>query len=72
MKAATYDEAKAAKATLAMQLADLPQLRGIGIAVLPGGFGVKVNLSEALEGIVRGEVDGVPVVVAIVGTIRSL
>jgi hypothetical protein len=71
MKSATYEEAAAAKEVLAAALAGLPELRGIGIAVLDGGFGVKVNLSrQPADVIVPIDVDGVPVVLAIVGTIK--
>lgn len=73
MNGASYEEAEAAKAILAAALADLPELRGIGIAVLDSGFGVKLNLSRLpTDQIVPGEVNDVPVIVAIVGTIRPL
>jgi hypothetical protein len=73
MRPATLAEAEAAKETLKARLFPLPELRGIGIALLDDGFGVKVNLSSWPEGlIVPDEVDGVPVIVEIVGTIRPL
>lgn len=73
MKPATLREAEAAMEKLASRLGPLPELRGIGIAVLDDGFGVKVNLSRKPAGvIVPDDVDGVPVIVDIVGAIESL
>jgi hypothetical protein len=70
---ATLDHARAAKQKLTERLHDLPELRGIGIAVLEGGYGVKVNLARAVGAdVVPGDVDGVPVVVDVVGHIRPL
>lgn len=73
MKGATLEGAQVAKAILAAALASRPELRGIGIARLDCGFGVKVNLSRQPEDlIVPDDVNGVPVIVDIVGTIRGL
>ena len=73
MRPATLAAAEAAKENLALLLEGLPGLRGIGIAVLDDGFGVKVNLSrEPVDASVPNDVDGVPVIVDIVGTIESL
>lgn len=73
MNGATLAAAEAAKEMLASRLAHFPGLRGIGIAVLDEGFGVKVNLSGTPEEAgVPNDVDGVPVIVDIVGTIESL
>lgn len=69
---ATLDEARAAKAKLAALLESLPELQGLGIAVLDGGFGLKVNLETATPFEIPPDVDGVPVVVAIVGRICPL
>jgi len=70
---ATLERARQAKAVLLQRLAGLSELRGIGIALLKGGYGVKVNLSRALEeGVVPDDVDGVPVIVDIVGQIVPL
>lgn len=70
---ATLDRARAAKERLRERLAGLAELRGLGIAVLPGGYGVKVNLlCELPPGVVPDEVDGVPVVIDIVGHITAL
>ena len=70
---APLERARAAKERLSEQLTGLPELRGIGIAILDGGFGVKVNLLRAVgEDVVPGEVDGVPVIVDVVGPIVAL
>ena len=70
MKGATYEEAEAAKEILSAELAGLPELRGIGIAVLDVGFGVRVNLRSPIDRIVPTEINDVPVIVKIVDTIR--
>jgi hypothetical protein len=71
MTAATLEQAESARRKLREQLAGMPTLRGIGIAVLDGGYGVKVNLLEQSEDdAISDNVDGVPVIVAIVGSIR--
>ncbi|HEX8410932.1 MAG TPA: hypothetical protein VF883_18855 [Thermoanaerobaculia bacterium] len=73
MKPGTLAAAEAAKDVLAAALAELPELRGIGIALLDDGFGVKVNLSvEVAAGTVPDDVDGVPVVVSVIGAVRPL
>lgn len=70
MKGATFEEAEAAKEILAAELANLPELRGIGVAVLDVGFGVRVNLSGPIDRIVPTEINDVPVIVKIIDTIR--
>ena len=73
MNGATLAAAEAAMELLAARLAHLPELRGMGIAVLEHGFAVKLNLSRTPEGTVMpDDVDGVPVIVDIVGTIDPL
>jgi hypothetical protein len=74
MNGATLEQARAAKASLRAQLAGLPELRGIGVAFLEeGGCGVKVMLERLPDGVVIPEnVDGVPVVVAIVDELTLL
>jgi hypothetical protein len=73
MNGATLERAQAAKATVAAALAGRPELKGIGIAVLDCGYGVKVNLSShPADLLVPDDVDGVPVIIDIVGTIRAL
>jgi|GEM_PF-3311912 len=73
MNAATLEQARAAKSTLRARLAGLPELRGIGVAFLPEGCGVKVILERMPDGlIIPEEVDGVPVVVEIIDELTLL
>ena len=68
---ATLDEARAAKRKAAVRLARVPQVNGIGVVRLRAGYGLKVNLAEAVAaGTVPEAVDGVPLQVAVVGRIR--
>jgi hypothetical protein len=67
---ATLSEAKAAKARTRELLGNVDQLRGLGIARTDDGFGVKVNLQRELDEPIPEQIDGVPLVVEIVGTIR--
>jgi hypothetical protein len=73
VKPATPAAAERAQKILAERLAGIPGVRAIGIAVLDGGFGVKVHFSETPpEGSVPDDVDGIPIIVDIVGSIRPL
>lgn len=69
MTPATLEQARAAKNRLAEMLACVPELRGVGIAVLDGGFGVKVNLASETAFAIPNEIDGVPVLIAVIGGI---
>ena len=67
------EQARAAKATLRARLAGLPGLRGLGVAFLPEGCGVKVMLERPSDGaVIPEEVDGVPVVVEIIDELTLL
>jgi hypothetical protein len=73
MDAPTIDEARAAKAKAVELLKDLPDVVGVGIAKLAHGYGVKINVSH-VTGQARAlpeSIDGVPVRVEIVGSIRK-
>jgi hypothetical protein len=73
MTAAPLDRARAAKVKIAALVEDLPELRGLGIAMLDDGFGVQVNLSAMPPGcVIPAEIDGVPVIVEIIGAITAL
>ena len=73
MNGATLEQAQAAKVKLAAALVGRPELRRIGIAVLDCGYGVKVNFTPLpADFAVPSDVDGVPVIINIVGTIRAL
>jgi len=68
---ATLDEARAAKRKALERLAGLPQVNGVGLMRVPGGYGLKVNLREEVaDGLVPDAVDEVPVRVAVVGALR--
>jgi len=69
---ATIEAARAAKERLADLLDDVVELSGLGIAIVEGGFGVKVNLITATSFPIPSVFDGVPVVVDIVGDIYPL
>jgi hypothetical protein len=58
---------------LAAALETVEEVLGLGIAVLDGGFGLKVNVeSEAVTSSIPSEVDGVAVIVEVVGEITPL
>ncbi len=65
--------ARAAKATLATQLAADPGVAGIGLARRDSGYVVRVDLVDGRAGArVPGTVDGVRVVTHVIGTVRAL
>ena len=73
MTAATLQQARAAQSKLAAALETVEEVLGLGIAVLDGGFGLKVNVeSEAVTSSIPSEVDGVAVIVEVVGEITPL
>lgn len=52
---------------------DVNGVRGIGLAILDDGYGVKVNfVAPPPAGLVPDDVDGVPVIVDVVGPARPL
>jgi hypothetical protein len=67
------EKARSAKAEVLTRFAGLAQLNGVGITRVGSGFGVKVNLAEALGPGTElpEEIDGVPVVVELVGRITK-
>jgi hypothetical protein len=72
MTPATLEQAELAKQKLRQLLAGVPGIRGIGIAVLENGYGVKVNLLDRTSRHrIPDEVDGAPVIVDIVGIISA-
>ena len=65
--------ARAAKSSLAAQLASEPGVVGIGLARGEGGYVVKVDLADAgAASRVPGHVDGVRVVTEVIGVVRPL
>lgn len=70
---ATMEAARAAKTKFIDQFGEIDEINGIGIALLDEGtYGVKVNLREATDQTFPTEIDGVPIVLDIVGTIPPL
>lgn len=73
MNPGTLTAAQRAMESVAAILRGVAEVRGIGIAVLEGGFGVKVNLSRSVDkGVIPDDVDGVPIIVDVVSDIHSL
>jgi hypothetical protein len=73
MNEKTLDEARAAKAKAITALSKIRSVNGIGITRVGDGYGVKVNLAEppAPEVNLPEAIDGVPIRVEVVGTIRK-
>lgn len=69
---ATYQAASSAKAKLTEMIEERAEVCAIGIAILDGGFGVKVNLVRPAEPPIPSELDGVPVIVEVTGGISAL
>ena len=67
MSPASLEQARAAKRKLDDLLRDCEDVRGIGIAVVKGGYGVKVNFAGTRPAGIPDDVDGVPVIVDVVG-----
>jgi serine kinase of HPr protein (carbohydrate metabolism regulator) len=73
MTGASLDAARAAKVKVGALVRDLPEFRGLGIAMLDDGFGVKVNFSRMpVSCEIPRQVDDVPVIVDIVGATTAL
>lgn len=72
MKPGPLNAAIAAKAKVMSMLEDRAEVCAIGIAVLEGGFGVKVNLARHVDLAIPTEVEGVPVIVEVTGKISPL
>ena len=69
----TLDEARAAKAKILGVFGHDPSVIGVGITRIGEGYGVKLNLElpPAPDANLPKDVDGVPVRVEVVGTIRK-
>jgi hypothetical protein len=72
VNALTLEHARAAKRKLAERLAHVDGVVGVGIAKVDGQYAVKVNLCQPLNDptVIPEDVDGVPVHLDMVGTIR--
>ena len=73
MNEKTLDEARAAKAKAFAALRQDQSVVGVGITRIGDGYGVKVNLAEppTPDTKLPEMIDGVPIKVEIVGTIRK-
>jgi hypothetical protein len=74
MSGVTLEQARAAKAAARRHFESVGTVVGVGVTRIAGDYAVKINLSEPLaEGTeLPTEIDGVPVRVEVVGTIRKL
>ena len=71
-KSATLESARAAKAEARRQVADKAEVVGVGLTkAKQGGYAVKVNVKKTPTGPMPANVQGVPLVVEVVGTIRK-
>ena len=73
MKACTLEEVRAAKPEATKVFGRVARLAGVGITRLGAGYALKVNLTEPAEDPTKlpSKVNGVPVQVEVVGTIRK-
>jgi hypothetical protein len=73
MNRTTLDEARTAKAKVLTAFGDDPSVVGVGITRIGEGYGVKLNLESppAPDANLPHDVDGVPIRIDVVGTIRK-
>lgn len=67
----TLDQARAVKKKAAALAGEVADVVGVGLTSRAGSFAVKVNLRAATEKALPDEVDGVPIVYEVVGTVRA-
>jgi hypothetical protein len=68
----TLEQARAAKEPARAAVSRLATVVGVGVTRVGNGYGVKVNLESVPAGaVLPTSVDGVPVRVEVVGTIRK-
>jgi len=67
----TLDQARAVKKKVAALAGEVAEVVGVGLTGHAGSFAVKVNLLAAAGKKLPEEVDGVPIVYEVVGTIRA-
>jgi hypothetical protein len=74
MNASTWDEARAAKPKALAEFDRKAHVVGVGITRIDGGYGIKVNLGAppAPDTELPSSIDGVPIRIEVVGTIRKL
>lgn len=68
-KSVTLHQARAAKAAALARFGNAPSVAGVGITAVPSGYGVKLNFNEQppRELLVPDEINGVPLIVSVVG-----
>jgi hypothetical protein len=68
------ERARAAKKKAQQLLAGIPEVRGVGVGMRGGQYVVKVNVTRppADAKAIPRDLDGVPVVVDVIGDIRAL
>lgn len=71
MKPSTLSEARAAKEKLTKLVKDSENVKGVGITRSGSGYAVKLNLAAEPSEVFPAVIDGVPIYVEIVGTIRA-
>jgi hypothetical protein len=68
---ATLDQARVAKAKLLALVERVAGVQGVGITRVSEGYALKLNLAARVEPRLPAEVDGVPVIVEVVGRIAK-
>ncbi len=71
MASSTVDDVRAAKSRAIAIFAPLADVVGVGITRVGEGYGLKINLRAAPAITLPEEVDGVPVKVEIVGSLKK-
>jgi hypothetical protein len=67
----SIEKARAAKAVAAERFGGLSGLLGIGITRVHGDYAVKLNLAQPVrEGAIPSHLDGVPVQVEVIGSVK--
>ena len=73
MKGASLAAARKAKPRVAKAFGDIGDVVGVGLVTVDDGYGVKVNLARPLsdDASPPAQIDGVPIRIEVVGTIRK-
>jgi hypothetical protein len=73
MNRTTLDDARTAKTKAVAAFGDDPSVVGVGITRIGEGYGVKLNLEAppAADTKLPKDIDGVPIRVEVIGTIRK-
>jgi predicted secreted protein len=73
MKGVSLAAARAAKRNVAKAFRDVGEVVGVGLVSVDDGYGIKVNLARPLSDHASApvQIDGVPIRIEVVGTIRK-